>query len=70
MSGACHMDSDGRSAVWLLVWKRSVASGRVFRPGSGMDMLLGSRTATPWCSFAVARFVAHAEWPSLFSGVG
>ena len=31
MSGACHMDSDGRSAVWLLVWKRSVASGRLLR---------------------------------------
>ena len=32
--------------------------------GSGMGMLLGSRTATPRCSI-VARFDAHAWWPVL-----
>ena len=40
MSGACHMDSDGRSAVWLLVWKRSVASGRLLR------------VSGEWCGYA------------------
>ena len=32
--------------------------------GSGMGMLLGSRTATPRCSIVV-RFDAHAWWPVL-----
>ena len=36
-----------RFGVGVLVWKRSLASRVPFRgPGSGADMLLGSRTAT------------------------
>ena len=36
-----------RSGVGVLVWKRSLASRVPFGgPGSGADMLLGSRTAT------------------------
>ena len=35
--------------------------------GSGMGMLLGSRTATPQ-SWIVARFDAHAEWPVVLGG--
>ena len=50
----------------MLVWKRSVAWAPAGASGSGMGVLLGSRTATPQ-SWIVARFrcpcgVAGVRW--------
>ena len=47
----------------MLVWKRSMAWMGFVPSGSGMGMLLGSRTATP--RVIVARFDAHAWRPVL-----
>jgi len=49
-----------RSRMGMLVWKRSMAWMGFVPSGSGMGMLLGSRTATPRCSIVV-RFDAHME---------
>ena len=64
--GQCepHGRRQSASLLWMLVWKRSMAWMGFVPSGSGMGMLLGSRTATPRCSIVV-RFDAHAWWPVL-----
>ena len=53
--GQCepHGRRQSASLLWMLVWKRSWAWMGFVPSGSGMGMLLGSRTATPqrllWC---------------------
>ena len=53
--GQCepHGRRQSASLLWMLVWKRSMAWMGFVPSGSGMGMLLGSRTATPqrllWC---------------------
>ena len=53
--GQCvpHGRRQSASLLWMLVWKRSSAWMGFVPSGSGMGMLLGSRTATPqrllWC---------------------
>ena len=48
--GQCepHGRRQSASLLWMLVWKRSMGLDGISSPsGSGMGMLLGSRTATP-----------------------
>lgn len=47
--GQCepHGRRQSASLLWMLVWKRSMAWMGFVPSGSGMGMLLGSRTATP-----------------------
>ena len=47
--GQCepHERRQSASLLWMLVWKRSMAWMGFVPSGSGMGMLLGSRTATP-----------------------
>ena len=54
--GQCepHGRRQSASLLWMLVWKRSMAWMGFVPSGSGMGMLLGSRTATPQVCFCGA----------------
>ena len=60
-----------RSRMGMLVWKRSMAWMGFVPSGSGMGMLLGSRTATPQVFCGAVRCPSSSAWfPLLVSGEG
>ena len=64
LDSVSHMDAGSRRRCCGCWCGRDHGLGcPVGMSGSGMGMLLGSRTATPQVS--VARFDAHAWWPVL-----
>ena len=64
LDSVSHMDAGSRRRCCGCWCGRDHGLGRpVGMSGSGMGMLLGSRTATP--RVIVARFDAHAWWPVL-----
>ena len=65
LDSVSHMGADSRRRCCGCWCGRDRGLGcPVGMSGSGMGMLLGSRTATPRCSIVV-RFDAHAWWPVL-----
>lgn len=68
--GQCepHGRRQSASLLWMLVWKRSMAWMGFVPSGSGMGMLLGSRTATPRVFCGAVRCPCVAAGPGWLVG--